>query len=154
MEVERGTLEGLGDPVTHFNPDDYKEKKKSISPFDFIKDINYEKKNLIHDDWSEKQYNPYIINRGLSFNKQTIRQANEMNCHPELDNALQNTFLINTIRAEKRFDKWIKIEDDAEVEMIKEYYGYSNEKARQALAILSEEQKKYIKEKLFKGGKR
>ena len=55
---------------------------------------------------------------------------------------------------EKEFDKWIKIEDDAEVEMIKEYYGYSNEKARQALAILSEEQKQKIKEKLYKGGMR
>jgi hypothetical protein len=67
---------------------------------------------------------------------------------------MQNMYLINTIRARKRFDKWIKIEDDAEVEMVKEYYGYSNDKARQALTILSEEQKKYIKEKLFKGGKK
>lgn len=154
MEVKQGVLDGLGDPVAQFNPEDYKEKKKGISPFDFIKDINYEKKNLIHDDWSEKQYNPYIINRGLSFNKQTIRQANEMNCNSDLDNALQNTFLINTIRAEKRFDKWIKIEDDAEVEMIKEYYGYSNDKARQALTILSDKQKEYIKEKLYKGGRK
>jgi hypothetical protein len=77
-----------------------------------------------------------------------------MNGRPHLENALQNAFLINTIRARKRFDKWIKIEDDAEVEMIKEYYGYSNEKARQALTILSEEQKQYIKEKLYKGGRK
>jgi hypothetical protein len=77
-----------------------------------------------------------------------------MNCRPHLDKALQNTFLINTIRSRKRFDKWIKIEDDAEVEMIKEYYGYSNEKASQALTILSEEQKKTIKEKLYKGGRK
>jgi hypothetical protein len=75
-----------------------------------------------------------------------------MNCRPHLDNALQNAFLINTIRAKNRWDKWLKTEKNAEVEMIKEYYGYSNEKARQALAILSEEQKQYIKEKLNKGG--
>jgi hypothetical protein len=75
-----------------------------------------------------------------------------MNSRHHLDNALQNTFLINTIRAKKRFNKWVKAEENDEVEMIKEYYGYSNEKARQALAILSEEQKQYIKEKLYKGG--
>jgi len=145
-------LEGLGDPKKEYDPKDYNEKKKGISPFDFINDINHGKKNLIVDDWSEKQYNPWIINRGLSFSIETVHPANEMNCRSHLDKSLQNMYLINTIRARKRFDKWIKIEDDAEVEMIKEYYGYSNEKARQALAILSEEQKKYIKEKLYKGG--
>ena len=82
----------------------------------------------------------------------TAIPANEMNCRSHLDKSLQNTYLINTIRGRKRFDKWIKIEDDVDVELIKEYYGYSNEKARQALAILSEEQKQYIKEKLYKGG--
>lgn len=149
-----GVLEGLGPPKVEYSEDDFKEKKKGISPFDFINDINSGKKNLIVDDWSEKQYNPWIINRGLSFNIETIHQANEMNCRPHLANAMQNVFLINTIRSKKRFDKWMKIVDDAEVEMIKEYYGYSNEKARQALTILTEEQKQYIKEKLYKGGRK
>lgn len=149
-----GTLEGLGKPKVEYDPDDYKEKKKGISPFDFIGDITYAKKNLIVDDWSEKQYNPWIINRGLSFSIDTVHPANEMNCRSHLDKTLQNTFLINTIRARKRYDKWIKIEDDAEVEMVKEYYGYSNEKARQALTILSDEQKQKIKEKLYKGGRK
>jgi hypothetical protein len=149
-----GVLDGLGAPTVEYDVEEYKEKKKGISPFDFIKDINYEKKNLIVDDWSEKQYNPWIINRGLTFSIDTVHPANEMNCRPHLDKSMQNMYLINTIRARKRFDKWIKIEDDAEVEMVKEYYGYSNDKARQALTILSEEQKKYIKEKLFKGGKK
>ena len=149
-----GILDGLGPPKIQVDPEDFKEKKKGISPFDFIKDINYDKKNLIVDDWSEKQYNPWIINRGLSFSIDTVHPANEMNCRSHLDKPLQNMYLINTIRARKRFDKWIKIEDDVEVEMIKEYYGYSNEKARQALTILSEEQKRIIKEKLYKGGTR
>ena len=147
-----GILDGLGPPKIQVDPEDFKEKKKAISPFDFIKDINYEKKNLIVDEWSEKQYNPWIINRGLSFSIDTVHAANEMNCRPHLDKTMQNAYLINTIRSRKRFDKWIKIEDDAEVEMIKEYYGYSNDKARQALTILSEEQKQKIKEKLYKGG--
>ena len=144
-------LEGLGEPTKIYNAEDYVEKVSKISPFDFVKSIN-QQKNLIVDERSEKQYNPYIINRALSLNRDTIVQANEMNCRPHLDNALQNAFLINTIRAKNRWDKWLKTEKNAEVEMIKEYYGYSNEKARQALAILSEEQKQYIKEKLHKGG--
>jgi hypothetical protein len=147
-------LEGLGPPKVEYKAEDFvEEKKKGISPFDFINDINSGKKNLIVDDWSEKQYNPWIINRGLSFNLETIHQANAMNCRSHLPKAMQNTFLINTIRSKRRFDKWIKIVDDAEVEMIKEYYGYSNEKARQALTILSEKEKEYIKEKLYKGGR-
>ncbi len=149
-----GVLEGLGEPEKQYTLEEFTEKKVKISPFDFINDINYAKKNLIVDDVTEKQYSPWMINRGLSFNPETIIPANEMNCRPHLENALQNAFLINTIRARKRFDKWIKIEDDAEVEMIKEYYGYSNEKARQALTILTEEQKQYIKEKLYKGGRK
>jgi hypothetical protein len=149
-----GILEGLGAPKVQYSEEDFKEKKKGISPFDFINDINSGKKNLIVDEWSEKQYNPWIINRGLSFNQETIHQANAMNCRSHLPNAMQNAFLINTIRSRKRFDKWIKIVDDAELEMVKEYYGYSNEKARQALTILTEQQKHYIKEKLYKGGKK
>jgi len=145
-------LEGLGPPDKIYTADEFVEKKKKLSPFDFINDINYNKKNLIVDEATEKDYNPWIINRGLTFGLDTVHPANEMNCRPHLDKSLQNMFLINTIRARKRFDKWIKTEEDAEVEMIKEYYGYSNEKARQALTILSEEQKKIIKEKLYKGG--
>ena len=74
-----GVLDGLGAPTVEYDAEEYKEKKKGISPFDFIKDINYEKKNLIVDDWSEKQYNPWIINRGLTFSIDTVHPANEMN---------------------------------------------------------------------------
>ena len=144
----------MGDPVVQLDEEQFKVKKKAISPFDFVNAIHHTKADMIVDDWSEKQYNPWIINRGLTFSIDTVHPANEMNCRPHLDKSMQNMYLINTIRARKRFDKWIKIEDDAEVEMVKEYYGYSNDKARQALTILSEEQKKYIKEKLFKGGKK
>ncbi len=152
--MTEGILEGLGDPDKVYTSDEFVEKRKGISPFDFVADITYHKKNLIVDEWSKTQYKPWVINRALSFSKDTLPAANEMNCKHYLDEDMQNTFLINTIRARKRFDKWIKHEEDAELEMVKEYYGYSDEKARQALTILSEEQKQYIKEKLYKGGKR
>jgi hypothetical protein len=149
--MKEAILEGLGEPTKIYNAEDYVEKVSKISPFDFVKNIN-QQKNLIVDERSEKQYTPYIINRALSLDRDTIVQANEVNCRPHLAHALQNAFLINTIRAKNRWNPWLKSEKNAEVEMIKEYYGYSNDKARQALAILSEEQKQYIKEKLNKGG--
>jgi len=144
-------LEGLGEPTKIYNAEDYVEKVAKISPFAFVKSIN-QQKNLIVDERSEEQYNPYIINRALSLDRETIVQANEINGRPHLDYALQNAFLINTIRAKNRWNEWLKPKMNADVELIKEYYGYSNVKARQALAILSEEQKQYIKEKLYKGG--
>lgn len=147
-----GVLDGLGDPKKTFSAEDFLVKTKKISPFEFLDEINHGKKNLIVDERTEKQYAPYIVNLGLSFDRDTIILSNEMNSRPHLDNALQNAFLINTIRAKKRYNKWVKAEKNDEVEMIKEYYGYSSDKARQALAILSTEQKEYIKEKLYKGG--
>ena len=146
-------LEGLGDPVKQYEEGDFKEVKKSISPFDFINDIHHNKLNLIVDDWSEKQYNPFIVNTGLSYGSDTVIQANEMNSRAHLDKSLQNAFLINTIRPRKRFNKWLKSESDVFVEYVKEYYGYSNEKAKSALTILTDNQKEYIKKRLYKGGK-
>jgi hypothetical protein len=112
-------LEGLGEPTKIYNAEDYVEKVSKISPFDFVKNINLQK-NLIVDERSEKQYSPYIINRALSLDRDTIVQANEMNCRPHLDHALQNAFLINTIRAKNRWNPWLKSEKNADVEMIKE----------------------------------
>ena len=91
--MKLGELFGQGGEVKI--EEDY--KTPSISPFDFINSINYTKDNLIVDDWSEKQYNSYVINRGLSFGTDTIIQANEMNSRPHLDKKLQYQFLINII---------------------------------------------------------
>ena len=124
----------------------------TISPFDFINSINYTKENLIVDEWSEKQYNPYIINKGLSYSHDTVIPANEMNSRPHLDKTLQYSFLINIVRPRKRFNKWIKPEMMESLETVKEYYGYNTEKARQVLSILSSEQINTLKEKLKKGG--
>jgi hypothetical protein len=95
-----------------------------------------------------------MVNRGLSYFPDTVIYANEMNRFHHLDSRLQYHFLINTIRKRNRFSKWNKSIESENINAIKQYYGYSNDKARQALTILSEEQKKYIKEKLFKGGKK
>lgn len=140
----------FGDPIKKEVEEVY--KSPSISPFDFLNAINYSKDDLIVDEWSEKQYNAYIVNKGLSFSSDTVVQANEMNSRPHVEKKLQFQFLINTIRSRKRFNKWIKPEKIDELELVKEYYGYSTEKARQVLSILTPEHMTMIKQKLKKGG--
>jgi hypothetical protein len=127
-------------------------KQPAITPFEFINSINFTKEDLIVDDWSEKQYVSYIVNKGLSFGSDTVIPANEMNSRPHLDKKLQFQFLINTIRPKKRYNKWVKPEKIETIDIIKTYYGYSNEKARQALSILTSDQIDYLKQKLEKGG--
>lgn len=127
-------------------------KQKAISPFDFLNSINYTKEMLIVDDWSEKQYNAYVINKGLSFSADTVIQANEMNSRPHIDKSLQFSFLINIVRPKKRFNKWIKVDKIEAIEIVKDYYGYSTEKARQVVSILTHDQLDTLKQKLKKGG--
>lgn len=125
-----------------------------MNPFEFLTAINDTKKNLIVDDITEKAYNPFMVNRGLSYFSDTVLFANEMNLVPGLDKKLQFDFHINTIRKRKRFSKWLKAETESDLEVVKEYYGYSNEKARQALTLLSPEQTEKIRIKVSKGGRR
>lgn len=128
-------------------------KKPSISPFDFINAIHHSKDALIVDDWSEKQYNPWLINKGLSYGADTVIYANEVNSRPHVPARLQFDFLINTVRPRKRFNKWLKPETVDALETVQEYYGYSIDKARQVLPLLSDVQLETIKKKLNKGGK-
>ena len=125
-----------------------------MNPFDYLKAINETKKNIMVDDIAEREYNPFIINRGLSFFKDTILYANEMNRYHHLDNRVQFDFFINIIRKKKRWSKWIKASDVDNLELIKEYYGYSNEKAKSALSLMSNEQIEQLKQRIYKGGKR
>lgn len=127
-------------------------KESPIGLFDYLNSINYNKADLIVDDYTEKQYPPFMINRGLSFHPDTVIPANEMNSRPHLDKKLQFHFLINIVRPKKRFGKWIKNEKVEAIEILKTYYGFSTEKARQAVSILNEEQINYLKQKLQKGG--
>ena len=141
----------FGDPEV--NPEIETYKAPAITPFDFINAIHYSKDNLIVDDWSEKQYNPFIINKGLSYGHDTVIPANEMNSRPHLDKILQFHFLINIIRPKKRFNKWIKAEKIDDLEVIKEYYGYSTEKAKQVLPLLNDSIIDEMKRRITKGGK-
>ena len=109
---------------------------------DYLNDINHEKKNLMdsEDELWEKKYPAYVINRCLSAFTDTIFYVNEMNRMHFLDNKLQNDFLINSLRKRKRFAKWLRPDEVKNIEYVKKYYGYSNEKAKQALEVLTDEQ--------------
>lgn len=123
-----------------------------ITPFDWINSVQQTKEDLMVDEYMEKSYNSYIVNRGLSFGADTVIYANEMNSRPHIDKRLQYDFLLNSIPAKKRFNKWIKSETVDNIDIIKEYYGYSDEKAKQALDVLTPEQISAIRNLLFKGG--
>jgi hypothetical protein len=126
----------------------------SNSPFDFLNAINYTKDELIVDDITEKEYNSFMVNRGLSYFNDTVLFANEMNRYHHLDNLLQFQFFINIIRKKKRFSKWAKAQALDDVEVVKQYYGYSNEKARQVSTLLSADQINELKKKVYKGGRK
>jgi hypothetical protein len=125
-----------------------------MNPFEYTNSINSTKKDIMVDDLAEKGYSSYMVNKGLSYFNDTALIANEMNRLFHLDNKLQYHFLINIVRKRKRFSKWNKPELVNDVEVIKEYYGYSNDKARQVLPLLTSDQVKILREKVSKGGKR
>jgi hypothetical protein len=124
-----------------------------MNPFEFVNAICDSKENLIVDEISEKSYNPFMVNRSLSYHYDTVLLASEMNQRSFLDKKLQNDFLINTVRKKKRFAKWKKPESSDDLEVVKEYYGYSNEKARQVLPLFNSDQMGQLKQRIFKGGK-
>jgi|TARA_B100000073_G_scaffold62116_1_gene46018 hypothetical protein len=125
-----------------------------MSPFDYLNAINYTKKDIMVDDIAEKQYNPFMVNRGLSYFQDTVLMANEMNQYAHMDNRLQFDFLINIVRKRKRFSKWNKPEVATDLDVIKEYYGYSNEKARMVHNLLTDNQITELRRKVFKGGRK
>ena len=127
-----------------------------MNPFDFVNDINFGKKDIITDsanpELAEKTYNPFLTNRALSYFPDTIQFANMMNKNSHIDHLLQYSFLLNIIRKRKRFSKWFKKNDDDVLEMVIEYYGYSVNKAKEALKLLTDDQLEKIKEKMTNGG--
>lgn len=125
-----------------------------MNPFEFLNTINYTKQDLMEDDLIEKKYLPYMINRSLSYFSDTVAIANEMNRYHHLDYKLQYHFLLNIVRKRKRFSKWLKPQVEDDVEVIKEYYGYSNDKARQVLTLLTPSQLQELTKKVSKGGRK
>ena len=122
---------------------------------DYLNAINHEKKNLMDtdDEMWEKKYPAFIVNKCLAPFPDTIFLVNEMNKHHQLDKKLQFDFLLNSIRTRKRYTPWLKASKQKNLEYVKEYYGYNNEKAKSALKILNDEQIKTIKNSLDKGGR-
>ena len=120
---------------------------------DWLNSINFTKENLIEEDPSvKKDYSPYIINRCLSGNLDCIMFTNEMNKYSFLDKDMQYSFYLNTLRKKKRFSPWLRKDKVTDLEIVKQYYGYSNEKASQALRILTPDQINFIKQRLDTGG--
>ena len=118
-----------------------------MNPFEYVNSITHNKKDIMVDDLAEKSYNSFMVNRSLSYFHDTVLMANEMNVHHHLENRLKYDFLINIVRKKKRFSKWIKPETESEVEVVKEYYGYSNQKAKSALSLLTSEQINELKKR-------
>ena len=119
---------------------------------DWLNSINFTKENLLEDSSTVSEYPPYIINRCLSGHLDCVLFANEMNKYSFLDKDMQYTFYLNTLRKKKRFSPWLRKEKVTDLQSVKQYYGYSNEKAAQALKILSKQQLDYIKQRLETGG--
>jgi hypothetical protein len=120
---------------------------------DWLNSINFTKQNLIEEDSNlKKDYPAYIVNRCLSGHIDCIMFANEMNMNAHLDKDMQYSFFINTLRKRKRFSPWIRKDKVKDLECVKQYYGYSNEKASQALKILTKQQLDFIKQRLDTGG--
>lgn len=119
---------------------------------DIIPSIQQNKKVVITQE-NERDYVPFVVNRSLSFHHDIVMFSNEMNKHPSIDPLLQYHYLLNTVRGYKRpFQKWQKREIVEDLEAVKEYFGYSNEKAKEAISLLSDKQIEQIKKTLNKGG--
>ena len=122
---------------------------------DYLKAVNHTKERLLdnEDEEWERKYPPFIVNKCVAPFPDTVMLVNEINQLPHLDKKLQFDFLINSLRPRKRYTPWMKAMKLENLEYVKEYYGYNNEKAKAALDILTDDQISAIKRKLYKGGK-
>tara|TARA_B100001113_G_C20966320_1_gene559724 strand:- start:54 stop:461 length:408 start_codon:yes stop_codon:yes gene_type:complete len=122
------------------------------NPFDFVKSVSSTKKDIMLDDVDEKSYAPYLTNKSLSYHKDAIFFANEMNLKHGVDHRLQYLFFLNTLRSRNRFSKWDKPYKSIKLETIREYYGISNREAQDYLQLLTEGEYREIKKRMEKGG--
>ena len=125
-----------------------------MNPFEYLKAINITKKDVMVDDIAENNYNSFIVNRSLSYFPDTVLFANEMNINNHIDARLQFDFFINIIKKRKRFSKWTKANEIENLAVIKEYYGYSDEKAKSIYNLFSNEELLTLKNRIYKGGRR
>ena len=122
---------------------------------DWLNSINFNKNDILEEDsYLSKEYPPFIVNKCVSGHMDTVLFANEMNKYHFLDKDLQYKFYLNTLIKRKRFSPWVRKEKITDLDYVKRYYGYSNEKASQVMKILTPEQISYIKQRLDIGGKK
>ena len=121
---------------------------------EYLNAINFTKKDIMksEDELWRKKYPAFIVNKLLSAFSDTIMFVNEMNRNHFIDKDMQFQFLLNSIRTKKRYSPFLRANKLKEIECVKEYYGYSNDKAKSALDILTKDEIKLIKDKLYKGG--
>ena len=124
-----------------------------MNVWDYVNSILQKKTQLIIDDETEDAYVPFLTNRSLSYHNDCVMFVNEMNRRHHLDKKMQFDFLLNTIRGKKRqFAKWVKPEKETDLQTVKQFYNYSDQKAREALRLLTKEQIEMMKNKLNIGG--
>ena len=124
-----------------------------MSPFDYLNSINMTKKDLIVDEQSEKDYVPFIVNRGLGYFQDTVLLANEMNVNCHIDSKMQYDFLKSTVKKRKRFSKWLKADDDKKIDIICEYFGYSRSVAKSVSNLFDKQTINDLEKRLDKGGR-
>ena len=122
------------------------------NPFDFVKSVSYDKKDIMVDDIEEKAYQPFLINKSLSYHQDSVFFTNEMNCRHGLDNRLQYVFFLNTLRKRQRFSKWAKPYVSKKLTVVKDYYQMSTREAKELFTLLSDKEIRELKNRMNIGG--
>jgi len=122
------------------------------NPFDFVKSVSYDKKDIMVDNVEEKAYAPFLINKSLSYHQDSVFFTNEMNCRHGLDHRLQYLFLLNTLRKRQRFSQWSKPYLSKKLDTIKDYYQISTLKAKEYMEVLSDKEVRELKNRMKTGG--
>ena len=125
---------------------------KKRNPFDFVKSVSYDKKDIMVDDIEEKAYQPFLINKALSYHQDSVFFANEMNWRTHVDNRLQYLFFLNTLRKRQRFSTWSKPYISKKLDVIKKYYQISQKEAKEYVNLLSDKQLRELKKRMNYGG--
>ena len=123
------------------------------NPFDFVKSVSYDKKDLMVDEVEEKAYQPFLVNKALSYHQDCVFLVNEMNVRHGTDNRLQYLFFINTLRKRQRFSKWQKPYESKKLDTVKAYFGVSTKVGKEYHAVLNDKQYRDLKDNMKLGGK-
>jgi len=123
------------------------------NPFDFVKSVSYDKKDIMVDDIEEKAYQPFLINKALSYHQDAVFLVNEMNTRIDTGGRLQYLFFINTLRKRQRFSKWHKPFESKKLDTVKQAFGVSSQRAKEYLELLNDKQYRDLKDSMKIGGK-